>query len=66
MQASLEKTGRRPHRLIPGKEGRHVKRDGLALTVHCFFTEENPEPRELILQSLRLWIEQTLRKRAES
>lgn len=43
-----------------------MKRDGPALTVHCFFTEENPEPRELILQSLRLWIEQTLRKRAES
>lgn len=42
-----------------GKERVPVKKDGQNLTVHCIFTKEN-KLEELILQSLRLFIERSL------
>lgn len=46
------------------KEGVRVKKDGQNLTVHCFFTEEGEDPRELIVRSLRAFIERNLRNYA--
>ena len=34
-----------------------MKKHGKELTIHCFFTEEGENPQEIILQSLRAFIE---------
>ena len=46
------------------KEGANVKKNGQELIVHCFYTEEGEDLRELVLQSLRFFIERNLQEHA--
>ena len=55
-----------PHRLLQiKKEGMPVKRDGQVPVVHCFFTAGGEKLRELVRQSLRLYIERNLQNAAK-
>ena len=47
------------------KGGMPVKRDGQPPVVHCFFTEEGEKLPELLLQSLRLFIERNLQNQPQ-
>lgn len=42
-----------------------VKKDGQVPVVHCFFTEEGEKLPELMLESLRLFIERNLQNNAK-
>ena len=42
-----------------------MKRDGQPPVVHCFFTEEGEKLPELLLQSLRLFIERNLQNQPQ-
>ncbi len=41
-----------------------MKKNGQELIVHCFYTEEGEDLRELVLQSLRFFIERNLQEHA--